>query len=175
MITISASKRRGLTTPSAEKQLFVRCFLLLEGWPAIRVDSSTLTLIKTEILCYKCKRNQKESAEKPKLGIGMTLFYHQSLTPPVHPASMVIRSSSFLDDFLLKNPMNLTDEQWRLIEPILPPPSPSDRGRPPLDRRAVLNGILWKFRTDYPWYDMPPDYPPTRPATAVTANGPATE
>jgi len=34
--------------------------------------------------------------------------------------------------------MNLTDEQWRLIEPILPPPSPSGRGRPPLDRRAVL-------------------------------------
>ena len=28
--------------------------------------------------------------------------------------------------------MNLTDEQWRLIEPILPPPSPSGRGRPPL-------------------------------------------
>jgi len=28
--------------------------------------------------------------------------------------------------------MNLTDEQWRLIEPILPPPSPSDRGHPPL-------------------------------------------
>jgi transposase len=65
----------------------------------------------------------------------------------------------FLDNFLLKNPMNLTDEQWRLIEPILPPPSPSDRGRPPLDRRAVLDGILWKFRTDNPWYDMPPDYP----------------
>ena len=55
--------------------------------------------------------------------------------------------------------MNLTDEQWRLIEPILPPPSPSDRGRPPLDRRAVLDGILWKFRTGNPWYDMPPDYP----------------
>jgi len=55
--------------------------------------------------------------------------------------------------------MNLTDEQWHLIEPILPPPSPADRGRPPIDRRAVLNGILWKIRTGNPWYDMPPDYP----------------
>jgi transposase len=55
--------------------------------------------------------------------------------------------------------MNLTDEQWCLIEPILPPPSPFDRGRPPLDRRAVLDGILWKLRTDNPWYDIPPDYP----------------
>ena len=28
--------------------------------------------------------------------------------------------------------MNLTDAQWRLIEPLLLPPSPSGRGRPPL-------------------------------------------
>jgi transposase len=55
--------------------------------------------------------------------------------------------------------MNLTDEQWRLVELILPPPSPFDRGRPPLDRRAVLDGILWKLRTGNPWYDMPSDYP----------------
>jgi len=55
--------------------------------------------------------------------------------------------------------MHLTGEQWRLIEPILPPPSPFDRGRPPLDRRAVLDGILWKLRTGNPWYDMPPEYP----------------
>ena len=55
--------------------------------------------------------------------------------------------------------MNLTGEQWRLIEPLLPSPSPSGRGRPPLNRRAVLDGILWKFRTGSPWYDMPPDYP----------------
>jgi len=34
--------------------------------------------------------------------------------------------------------MHLTGEQWHLIEPILPPLSPSDRGRPPLDRRSAL-------------------------------------
>jgi transposase len=61
--------------------------------------------------------------------------------------------------FFYSKIMNLTDEQWRLIEPILPPPSPADRGRPAIDRRAVLNGILWKIRTGNPWYDMSPDYP----------------
>jgi len=57
----------------------------------------------------------------------------------------------FLDNFLLKNPMNLSDEQWRLIEPLLPPPSPSDRGRPPL---RYPSGVLreakplgWQFVT----------------------------
>ena len=44
--------------------------------------------------------------------------------------------------------MNLTDEQWRLIEPILPPPFPSGRGRPPLDRRRSLSGIGFRMPTN---------------------------
>ncbi len=55
--------------------------------------------------------------------------------------------------------MLLTDEQWALIEPLLPPPPPPRRGRPPVDYRRVLDGILWKFCTDSPWYDLPPEYP----------------
>jgi transposase len=33
------------------------------------------------------------------------------------------------------------------------------RGRPPLDDRLILDGILWKFSTNAPWYDMPATYP----------------
>jgi transposase len=55
--------------------------------------------------------------------------------------------------------MRLTDEQWAVIQPLLPPPSPALRGRPPLDERAVLDGIFWKLSTLSPWYDLPPDYP----------------
>jgi hypothetical protein len=66
-------------------------------------------------------------------------------------------NSQFL---LLKNAMNLSDEQWALIQPLLPPPpSAALRGRPPLDDRSILDGILWKFRTHSPWYDMPAAYP----------------
>ena len=61
---------------------------------------------------------------------------------------------SFLGIFLLKNPMNFTDEQWRLIELILPPPSPSDRGRHPL---RYSPGVLrdrvcmrWRFASNPP-------------------------
>jgi transposase len=32
-------------------------------------------------------------------------------------------------------------------------------GRPPLDDRLILDGILWKFSTNAPWYDMPATYP----------------
>jgi len=53
---------------------------------------------------------------------------------------------------------DLTDEQWALLQPLIPP-SPPGRGRPAIDQRAVLNGILWKLRNGAPWYDLPPSYP----------------
>ena len=57
--------------------------------------------------------------------------------------------------------MDLTDEQWQLIEPILPILAPAlpARGRPPQDARAILNGIFWKMRTGNAWDDLPAVYP----------------
>jgi transposase len=57
--------------------------------------------------------------------------------------------------------MDLTDEQWQLVKPLLPvaAPGPPARGRPPQAARAVLNGLLWKLRTALPWDDLPANYP----------------
>jgi transposase len=59
--------------------------------------------------------------------------------------------------------MDLTDEQWEVLKPIIPvPPRRADgRGRPWRDPRAVLNGMLWILRTGAPWTDVPPRYPPS--------------
>ena len=54
--------------------------------------------------------------------------------------------------------MDLTDDQWRLIQPLLPE-HPSRPGRPWQEDRAVLNGILWVMRTGSPWHVLPPHYP----------------
>ena len=55
--------------------------------------------------------------------------------------------------------MDLTDEQWALIEPLLPPqPPPGGRGRPPSDQRRILDGILWKLRSGLPWRELPRRY-----------------
>ena len=51
---------------------------------------------------------------------------------------------------------DLTDEQWALIQPLLPPPH--KRGRPRADDRQVLNGILYVLRTGIPWNDLPERY-----------------
>src|SRR5829696_7179496 len=58
--------------------------------------------------------------------------------------------------------MDLTDEQWEVLEPLIPdPPQREDsRGRPWRDPRDVLNGILWILRTGAPWKDLPERYPP---------------
>jgi transposase len=51
----------------------------------------------------------------------------------------------------------LTDEQWDRLDPLLPPRRPST-GRPALDHRTILNGILWILRTGAPWRDLPERY-----------------
>jgi hypothetical protein len=52
---------------------------------------------------------------------------------------------------------SLTDEQWAMVRPLLPPQS-GGIGRPPNDHRAVLGGILWVARTGCSWREMPEDY-----------------
>jgi transposase len=58
--------------------------------------------------------------------------------------------------------MELTNEQWTRIEPLVSSPTPKKdgRGRPARDPREVLNGILWILRTGAPWKDVPQRYPP---------------
>ena len=52
----------------------------------------------------------------------------------------------------------LTDEQWNLIADVFP--EPERTGRPPRDRRQVMDGILWILRTGSPWRDLPDAFGP---------------
>jgi len=58
--------------------------------------------------------------------------------------------------------LELTDEQWQVLEPlILEPPRREDgKGRPRRNSREVLDGILWILRTGAQWADLPDRYPP---------------
>jgi len=49
----------------------------------------------------------------------------------------------------------LSDEEWELIKPLLPPKAKT--GRPRADDRRVLNGILYVLTTGCRWMDMPPN------------------
>lgn len=52
----------------------------------------------------------------------------------------------------------MTDEQWLLIADLLPVPAKT--GRPPTDRRQVVDAILWVLRSGAPWRDLPKDFGP---------------
>ena len=53
----------------------------------------------------------------------------------------------------------LTDEEYALIEPLLPAEDHGgQRGRPFLPHRAVLEAIFWIHRTGAPWRDLPEEF-----------------
>lgn len=57
----------------------------------------------------------------------------------------------------------LTDEQWRLIADLFPHEDRSgQRGRPAIEPRRCVEGILWVLRSGARWKDLPscfPSYP----------------
>jgi transposase len=52
---------------------------------------------------------------------------------------------------------DLTDTQWNILEPYLPPLN-SRSGRKMHNRRQHINGILWILKTGAPWRDLPERY-----------------
>ena len=54
-------------------------------------------------------------------------------------------------------PSDLTDVQWQKIRQLLP--KQSKRGRKPLDRRRVINAILYLIRTGCQWRYLPKSFP----------------
>jgi len=52
----------------------------------------------------------------------------------------------------------LTDEQWELIADLFPPRKAT--GRPPRDRRQIMDAILWVLNTGIPWRDLPAEFGP---------------
>lgn len=52
---------------------------------------------------------------------------------------------------------DVSDRQWQIIEKMLP--KPSKVGRPPTDRREIVNAILYVVRTGCQWRMIPKDFP----------------
>src|ERR1700756_4511098 len=55
----------------------------------------------------------------------------------------------------------MTDEQWELIEPLLPRPKQrrDKRGRLTAPNRACFEGILWVLQTGAAWRFLPDEFP----------------
>src|SRR5262249_61343831 len=58
-------------------------------------------------------------------------------------------------------PSDLTDEQWQLVRPYVCPRRLTQVGHPvEVDRRGLVNAILFLLRTGCQWRQLPHDFPP---------------
>jgi putative transposase len=56
-------------------------------------------------------------------------------------------------------PSDVTDAQWALLEPLLPPPIPAGAPRR-TDFRGVLDAVFYLLSTGCSWAALPHDFPP---------------
>ncbi len=55
-------------------------------------------------------------------------------------------------------PSDLSDAQWRILEPLLPPAKPGGRPRK-VNLREVVNAIFYVLRTGCAWRYLPHEFP----------------
>jgi len=56
-------------------------------------------------------------------------------------------------------PSDLSDKQWQIIAPLIPPAKPGGRPRV-VDTREVINATLYLVRSGCAWRMLPTDFPP---------------
>lgn len=57
---------------------------------------------------------------------------------------------------------SLTDEEWKIIEPLLPQILPTKKQTRPSNwtKRELLDGIFYQLKNGCNWQDLPKDLPP---------------
>jgi hypothetical protein len=101
-----------------------------------------------------------EAAERRAFRLGWSRWRraHQALAARSHAARgappRAERPISFVAPPSALSHAHLTDAEWRLVQPLLPPQQ-STAGRPCHDHRTVLSGILWVMRSGASWRAMP--------------------
>src|SRR5512146_2873304 len=63
------------------------------------------------------------------------------------------------DRSALRYPSDLTDGEWAILAPLIPPAKRGGRPRA-VDIRAVVGGLLYVLETGCPWRHLPKDFPP---------------
>ncbi len=59
----------------------------------------------------------------------------------------------------LRYPSDLTDDEWALVAPLIPPAKHGGRKRE-VNLREIVNGLMYVLSTGCPWRYVPKDLPP---------------
>ena len=79
-------------------------------------------------------------------------FRHERTPPPPRPSHPA--TSAAADAAPAPINVQLTDEGWELLKPLLPSQKPP-LGRPRRDHRTILTGMLWVLGSGASWRDLP--------------------
>jgi putative transposase len=89
--------------------------------------------------------------------VWITLTYgsygYEPLFPEILPMPTPTRKPYLTD---------LSDDQWHIVQPLMPPAKPGGRPRA-VDMRAIINTMLYLNRTGYQWDMLPHDLLPKSP------------
>src|ERR1700710_2289757 len=70
----------------------------------------------------------------------------------------------------LRYPSDLTDQEWSLIEPLIPPAKPGGNRRTVVVR-DVVDGVMYILSTGCQWSALPKDLPPRSTVNDYSAAG----
>lgn len=59
----------------------------------------------------------------------------------------------------LRYPSDVTDGEWAIIKPLVPPAKRGGRRRS-VDEREIVNALMYVLETGCPWRHLPKDFPP---------------
>ena len=66
----------------------------------------------------------------------------------------------------LRYPSDLTDAEWGLVEPLIPP-GKTGGGKRTVIMREVVNGLMYILSTGCQWRAIPKDLPPKSTTTSI--------
>jgi hypothetical protein len=88
---------------------------------------------------------------------------HQAAAKHVHVLRRGRQAPSVPDQLPAPIPLlglpALTDAHWEHLHPLLPPQKPQT-GRPAVDHRLIVEGMLWVARTSSSWRELPERFGP---------------
>jgi putative transposase len=61
-------------------------------------------------------------------------------------------------------PSDVTDEQWAILNPLIPPQPNGGGRRRTTNVRQILNAIFYRLRSGCSWRMLPKDFPPFQTA-----------
>ena len=73
----------------------------------------------------------------------------------------------------LRYPSDVTDDEWAIIGPLIPPAKRGGNKRT-VDERQVVNGLMYILSTGCQWAALPKDLPPRSTVKTTSAAGTTT-